>query len=75
MSSYNFTQVSANATWTITHNLGSTSVAVDCFVDDSGDLTKSLPTDYTVVITDSNTLTVTYAGAESGQARVFGPIA
>jgi len=70
MSSYNHTQGSASSSWTISHNLSLSSVVVDVFVDNGGNLEKILPLN--VVHTDNNTVTVTFSANQTGRARVVG---
>jgi len=67
---FDHTQGSALATWTITHNLDSDAVVVDVYVNDSPgpDYTKILPLN--VIATDDNTVTVTFTGTHTGVARV-----
>lgn len=68
MAEYNHNQSSGSATWTITHNLGSDTVAVDVMVDNGGDLEKILPAD--VKHTNDNTLTVEFSSSQTGKARI-----
>lgn len=67
---FNHTQTTSSSTWTISHNLNTTAIVIDVFVDDSGDLKKILPN--TVVHTDDNTCTVTFTSNRTGRARVIG---
>lgn len=68
MLEYNHVQSSSSATWTITHNLNSTSVVTDAFINFNGNLEKILPLN--VVITSVNTLTVTFSSAQTGRCRI-----
>lgn len=70
MDVYNHTQSSPNSTWTVTHNLNTDAVAVDVFIDYLGNLEKILPLD--IVVTDSNTLTITFTTSQTGKARIIG---
>ena len=70
MQAYNHTQGSGSATWTITHNLGVDTVAIDVFIDFGGNLEKILPA--AVEMTDNNTVTVTFSSSQTGIARVIG---
>jgi len=64
---YNHTQASASATWTIVHNLGRKPTC-DILVDVSGSLQKILPAYFTYP--DNNTMVVTFAATHTGVARL-----
>lgn len=68
MAEYNHEQTGAGTTWTITHNLGTATVAVDTFIDNGGNLEKILP--LSVEHTNNNTLTITFSVAQTGRARI-----
>ncbi len=71
MKQFNFTQTSPASLWTITHNLGVADLATDTFVDQGGvgvNPTKILP--QSVVMTDSNTLTITFSTNQTGTVRI-----
>ena len=70
MSSYNHNQVSASASWVITHNLNSDSVVVDVMVDNGGNLEKILPQD--IRVDTVNQITVTFSSTQTGRARIVG---
>ncbi len=72
LDAYDFVQSSPSATWTITHNLGTTEVAMDVYLDvgSPAERTKAQPD--TQVIVDSNTVKVTWSVAQSGGGRVLG---
>lgn len=67
---YQHSQTSASTSWVITHNLGVAELAVDVVVDEGGNREKILPLD--VVMTDDNTLTITFSSARTGSARISG---
>ena len=68
MLEYNHTQSTPSTTWTITHNLNTTSVVTDTSINFGGNLEKILPLN--VVLTDANTLTVTFSSAQTGKVRI-----
>ena len=72
LGTYNFTQASPSATWTITHGLDTQDVAVDAFVyaGSPQQLEKAIP--LTQVATSVNVVTLTWSAAQSGRARVVG---
>lgn len=70
MSEHNHTQTVSSSSWTITHGLNSSTVAVDVMIDDGGNLEKIIPAN--IVHTDDNNLTVTFSSAQTGRARVVG---
>lgn len=70
MAEYNHTQAVSASTWTITHSLDVSEVAVDVMVDDGGELVKVFPT--SVTHTDNDTLTVVFPSTQSGSARILG---
>jgi len=65
---YTHTQSTPSTTWTINHNLGLSQPIVDVFVDDNGTITRILPA--SMVVTNSNTLTLTFTSALAGSAEV-----
>lgn len=65
---YTHTQSIPSTSWVISHNLGLDQPIVDVFVDDNGTITRILPA--SVVVTDSNTITLTFTSARSGTAEV-----
>ena len=72
LGAYDFTQGSANTTWTINHNLGTKDVVVDAMVDagSPAELTKANPA--TVTTTGTTQVVLTWSVAQSGSARVVG---
>lgn len=68
MLTYNHTQTVPATTWVVTHNFGTPVVVTDAFVTVGGIPEKILP--QSVVITDSNTLTVVFSTNEVGTVRV-----
>ena len=70
MAEYNHVQSSSSTTWTISHNLDVSSVAVDAMIDISGNLEKILPAGIEHV--DNNTLEITFSSAQTGRARIVG---
>src|SRR5512146_1988102 len=68
---FDFVQTTPATTWTITHNLGTQQVQTQCF-----DTSWNLLTPNSLVNTDINTTTVTFATAETGQCvlQVAGPL-
>jgi hypothetical protein len=68
MLTYNYTQTVPSTTWVVTHNFGTPVIVTDAFVMMGGVPEKILPLN--VVITDSNTLTVTFSTNETGVVRV-----
>ena len=72
LGAYDHDQSSPSTTWTITHNLGTTEVAMDVYIDvgSPADRTKAQPD--TQVVVDANTVKVTWSLAQSGGARVIG---
>ena len=58
--------------WTITHNLGTQDVAVDCIIltGSPQQLEKANPDSQ--VATDGNTVTINWSANQSGWARVVG---
>lgn len=67
---YNHNQAVASTTWVVAHNLGTTNVAVDAIMLNGVDLEKVMP--LSVVVTDANTLTITFSAAQEGRVRVVG---
>lgn len=67
---YDHDQASASTSWTVTHGLNTQDVAVDCIIDNGGNLEKAIP--LTQVATSVNVVTVTWSAAQSGKARVVG---
>ena len=65
---YKHAQTSASATWTITHNLGTTSPVVDCWIDLGGGAEKILP--LSVIATSDKVVTITFSSAYAGVAFV-----
>lgn len=71
MQIFTYYQASPITTWTVTHNLNAPVVVSDVNVIGPSSLVeKLLPQE--VVITDSNTLTITFSSAESGYVRIIG---
>jgi len=70
LKTYNFSQTVSSTTWTIPHAFNVTTVAVDTFIDNAGDLEKILP--LSVEHTDNDTLTINFTVAQTGIARVLG---
>lgn len=72
LGAFNHNQSSASTTWTITHGLDTTDVAVDAFIYQGSpqQLEKAIP--LTQVTTSSNVVTLTWSAAQSGRARVVG---
>lgn len=64
---FNHTQSTAMATWTVAHNFGQ-EVSVEITAYDGGVLKRAFPV--SIIVTDSNTLTVHWSSARSGFARV-----
>lgn len=59
------------ASWVATHNLNNDTPLVDVMVSGfGGEREKVLPT--SIVATDANTVTVTFAGTQSGTVRIIG---
>lgn len=73
MQIFTYYQASPATTWTVVHNLDAPVVVSDAnIIGPSSTVEKILPQE--VVITDSNTLTVTFSSAESGYLRIIGGI-
>ena len=70
LGAYNFTQAAPSTTWTIMHNLGTSDVAVDAFVDagSPAEPTKAIP--LTQNATSTSQVVLTWTTAQSGVARV-----
>jgi hypothetical protein len=73
LGTYNFSisEGSKSTTWTITHNLDSTDVAVDAMINSGGSpniLEKAIPLSQTA--TSSNVVTLTWSSQQWGRARV-----
>lgn len=64
---YEHTQSTATDTWVIVHNLNSYP-AVDVFIDYQSTVQKVVPR--SIVYTDANTCTVSFASAQTGKATV-----
>ncbi len=69
INTYTFQQTTASATWTINHNLGTTSPLVQCY-DNTGTSPVMIIPDQ-VTITDSDNLTVTFASPQIGTAIIM----
>jgi len=69
MNTFNFTQSTPAATWTIVHNLGTKPVH-DAHITYGGVVTKIIPAGVEHV--DDNTLVLTFSSAQSGTARLAG---
>jgi hypothetical protein len=69
--SFDFKQVTASDTWTITHNLNTTAPIVDCYIwnDDLQIYQKILPNAVTVV--DVTTVRISFTQAYMGVATVI----
>lgn len=65
---YRHIQSVASDTWVINHNMGIDYPIVDVFYDNSGTLTKLVPLN--VEFTDTNTVTLTFSNAITGEAEV-----
>jgi hypothetical protein len=66
--SFQFEQVGASTTWTITHNLNTTNPIVDCWIDDNGTEKRIFPT--TIFGTSNLVCTLTFVTAVAGKALV-----
>jgi len=72
---YDHTQSSPSTTWTITHSLGTTNVAIDAILSYNGSpatVEKVIPLHFIVV--DANTIKVLFSAAQKGYARVVGGV-
>lgn len=68
-STYKHTQASANTTWIISHNLNSTDILFEIYIDTGGSVYKPiLPSDFS--FTDTNTITLTFSSVQSGYAVI-----
>ena len=65
---YRHDQSSPSTTWTITHNLGTSTPVVDCWVDVAGTMTKIMP--LSVEATSNAVVTITFSSAYAGRALV-----
>lgn len=63
-----FTQSTPSTTWVITHNLGTQSPVIDCWIDNEGNKEKVLPV--SVIGTSLNICTVTFTLPTIGEAAV-----
>lgn len=61
-----FTQSTPSASWVITHNLGTQSPVIDCWVDNAGNKEKILPA--TTEGTTVNICTITFSSPIVGEA-------
>ena len=68
MQVYTHTQAVPATIWTIVHNFGTDAVVTDAVLNDGGNHIKILPEN--VVMTDNNTLTVTFSTNQIGTVRV-----
>jgi hypothetical protein len=68
MLTYNHHQAVSSSTWVVVHNFGTAAVVTDAFIITGGGQEKILPD--TVVMTDPNTLTVTFTSNHTGSVRV-----
>lgn len=66
--SYNFVQSTASNTWIIPHNLNSSNVVIDVYINNGGTIEKIIPLN--IQVTDVNTITVTFSSAQIGYARL-----
>lgn len=66
--SFHYDQTVAAASWVITHNLNTNAPVIDIWVLVGADLTKILPQN--VVVTDVNTVTLTFTVDYTGHAVV-----
>jgi len=64
---YQHSQTSAASTWTVTHDFGQ-DVSVEITAYDGGVLKRAFPV--SIVVTNSNTLTIHWSSARTGFARV-----
>lgn len=64
---FEFTQSTAADTWVIVHNLNCYPT-VDVYIDYNSEVQKVVPR--SVVYTDANTCTVSFAAAQTGKATV-----
>lgn len=70
---YQHTQAVSSTTWTITHNLGTSFVTVQTFIDITGTLTQIIPTNVEIDSGDpTNKVIVTFNTARTGQATIIG---
>ena len=58
----------ALTTWTVTHNLGTSTPCVNCYTDPGGGFVQTVPADITVV--NENEFTVTWSVATAGRVVV-----
>lgn len=65
--SYLYTNGAASATWSVSHNLDTTSPVVQCY-DDAGD--QIIPQN--IAITDANNLVITWGASQDGRAIIGG---
>jgi len=66
--SYSHVQSTAASTWTITHNLGKSTMAVDTFIDVGNGLETVIP--HNISFPDANTVVIEWTSARSGTARL-----
>ena len=57
-----------DSVWTVTHNLGTTNVAVDAMMMHEGELKKVMPV--SIVAIDINTVKITFSSPQSGNVRI-----
>lgn len=67
-SSYTHEQETADTTWTIVHNLGTSAPSYHCYIEVNGVDTQIIP--WKAEATDDNTLVLTFTKAFAGTARV-----
>lgn len=61
-------QLTASDTWTISHSLNSTALAVDALINYNGGVQTAIPLD--VIFDDASTVTVKWTSPQSGKARL-----
>ena len=68
LSLYTHFQAVASDTWTISHPLNSTALAIDVIIDYEGTVQTAIPHD--IIFEDASTITVKWISAHTGQARI-----
>lgn len=68
LSLYVHTQAVASDTWTISHPLNSSSLAIDILINYQGGVQTAIPKD--IIFEDNSTITVKWTSARSGSARI-----
>ncbi len=64
---YNETFTAAT-TWTVTHNLNTSTPCVNCYIDNGGTFEQVIP--LSVSVTNANELDVTFSSAQAGRVIV-----